>query len=424
MGVDRSIIIGVVAVVLIVIAGIVGYYEGSRAVQPKTVTLTQTIRETITLTPTSGGSTPQYPASSQVATQTASATYSVTIVLPRNIGVIGGGATFVNPQMQAWIQRFMDLYKDYSIVINYQSIGSGAGEAKLIDGALDFAVTDVPISRTGFEKLKSRNIPFVQIPIVAGAVSIVYNLPEWDENRCGPLRLSGEVIADIYLGKIIKWNEPAIAQLQKDICRNLLPDKEIIGIHRADGSGTTYLFTAFLSIVNSEWNNKVGYGYTVEWPRDNIGYGIGAKGNEGVSATVKNTPYSIGYVEYGYAIQLGLKMAAIRNRDGNYVLPNTTTVLSALKYVTGIQLPKPDEYWGEYIFNILYREGSETYPIVGTPIMTLRLDVDPNKLQLIKGFLLWILTEGQKEENLVPGFLPLPKEFTERFIPIVESITK
>jgi len=345
-----------------------------------------------------------------------------TFAMPRNIIVIGGGSTFMNPQMQAWIQRFMDLYKDYSIVINYQSIGSGAGEAKLIDGAIDFAVTDVPISRTGFEKLKSRNIPFIQIPISLGGVAIVYNLPEWDANRCGPLRLSGEVLADIYLGKIVYWDDQKIKDIQIPECRDILPHKEIIGIHRADGSGTTYLFTAFLSIVNSDWNNTVGYGYTVEWPRDNIGYGIGAKGNEGIAAVIRSTPYSIGYVEYGYAIQLGLSMTAIRNRDGNYVLPNTTTIMSALQYINVTDIPRPDEYWGKYIFYILYREGEQTYPIVGTPVMTIRLNTDPNRLYVVKRFLMWILTEGQKEENIVSGYVPLPKTFTEKLLSSIEGI--
>ncbi len=346
-----------------------------------------------------------------------------TATIPKNIVVIGGGSTFMNPQIQAWIQRFMDLNKGYNIVINYQSIGSGAGEAKLIDGAIDFAITDIPISKIGFERLKSRQIPFIQIPISAGAVAIVYNIPEWDENKCGPLRLVGEVIADIYLGKILRWNDPVIAQHQIDGCRNLLPDKEIIGVHRADGSGTTALFTAFLSIVSDEWRQRVGYGYTVEWPRDSIGYGIGARGSEGVAAVIRSTPYSIGYIEYGYAIALRLNIASIRNREGNFVIPNTTTIMSALQHVNAVEIPRPNEYWGELIFKFLYREGIQSYPIVGTPIMTIRLDLDPNKLYVVREYLMWILTEGQNEENIVVGCVPLPKSFIEEFLPIVKNIS-
>ncbi len=353
---------------------------------------------------------------------TISTTSSNISIMPRNIIIIGGGSSFMNPQIQTWIQRFMDLYKEYNIVINYQSIGSGAGEAKLIDGALDFAVTDIPISRIGFERLRSKQIPFIQIPISAGAIAIVYNIPEWDTSKCGPLKLTGEVIADIYLGKIIKWNDPAIVQLQKDECRDLLPDKEIIGVHRADGSGTTAIFTAFLSIVSSEWNRTVGYGYTVEWPRDNIGYGIGARGSEGVAAIVKSTPYSIGYIEYGYAITIGLSIASIKNRYGNFVIPNSTTIMLALQYINMTDIPKPDEYWGGLIFKYLYRDGEQTYPIVGTPIAIIRLDIDVNKLYVIKRFLMWILTEGQKEENIVSGYVPLPKTFTEKFLSLIENI--
>jgi len=215
-------------------------------------------------------------------------TPTTTATTPGRVYVVMGGATFVNPQMQAWIKKYMGSV-DASAVIEYQSIGSGAGEAKFIDRALDVGVSDVGISRVGYEKLVNSSRKFIQIPLIAGAVAITYNLPEWNEGVCGPLRLTGEVVADIYLGKIIYWNDDRIKSLQVERCRDLLPRKEIIGVHRSDGSGTTALFTTFLSKISREWFEKVGYGYTVDWPRDKLGLGEGGRGNEDLNPFEKTS---------------------------------------------------------------------------------------------------------------------------------------
>ncbi|MEM4833151.1 MAG: phosphate ABC transporter substrate-binding protein PstS [Sulfolobales archaeon] len=334
--------------------------------------------------------------------------------------ITGGGATFINPQMQAWIRVFMEKTGG-TISINYQSIGSGAGEAKWLEGALDFGASDIAISKTGYERLKESGKRFIQIPIIAGSVALVYNLPRFSEAGC-TLRLTGETIADIYLGKIIRWSDPRIVELQEDRCRDFLPDAEIFGIHRSDGSGTTALFTMYLSLVSREWAEKVGYGYTVTWPRDALGLGEGARGNEGVSAKVQATPNSIGYVELAYAIQLKLPVAMLRNRDGYFVYPNATTVMEALR-VAAKELPSPQEFWGDLpLKHYINREGRLSYPIVGTPAVFMYVDLPKDLADALYEFFKWVLTEGQKPENIVEGFVPLPEEMRVKALQYLELL--
>lgn len=336
------------------------------------------------------------------------------------VSITGGGASFINPQIQAWIRRFMEATGG-RITINYQSIGSGAGEAKWLEGALDFGASDIAISKSGYQKLVESGKRFIQVPIIAGSVAIVYNLPGYREAGCA-LRLTGEVIANIYLGNIIRWTDPRIVELQEGRCRELLPDKEVYGIHRSDGSGTTALFTMYLSLVSKEWADKIGYGYTVTWPRDAMGLGEGARGNEGVSSKVQSTPYSIGYVELAYAIQQKLPTAMLRNRDSNFVYPNATTVMETLK-VAAKDLPGPQEFWGDLPLKYyLNREGRLSYPIVGTPAVFMYLDIPRELARGLYEFFRWVLTEGQKWENIVEGFVPLPEEMRSRALQCLELL--
>ncbi len=346
---------------------------------------------------------------------------SISLDLPSTpIVIIGGGSTFVNPQMQAWATKFRDLSKGL-VTVNYQSIGSGAGVAKWKSQALDFGASDIPLPKDIYSEIKGTGRQFIQIPIVAGAIAVIYNLPEWDEAKCGNLRLSGEVLADIYLGNIIKWNDPKIVSLQ-DKCGDLLPDSPIIGIHRSDGSGTTAAFTLYLALVSDEWKNSVGWGYTVEWPRDQLGYGLGGKGNEGVTQKVVSTPYSIGYVELAYALKSKLPVAELLNKAGNFVLPNATTISEAVKYASK-KFPDPADDWSIIADKLLYLEGELSYPIVTYVYLVLDLDYnDDNKNKAIKAFLTWILTEGQKSENIVEGYIALPKEALDIALKAVEKI--
>ncbi len=350
---------------------------------------------------------------------------SVKAEIPRKeVLITGGGSTFVNPQMQAWAQKFRSVSGGY-VTVNYQSIGSGAGEAKWFDKALDFGASDVPISKTTYDRLISRKASFIQIPLIAGAVGIIYNIPEWDESKCGPLRLSGDVIADIYLGKILYWDDDRIKMQQVEECRSLLPHEIIRGIHRSDGSGTTALFTLYLSTVSSEWKTRVGTGYTVEWPRDAMGYGEGARGNEGMSAKVKGTKYSIGYVEYSYAVANKIPMAALKNKDGFYIVPSAEAVMEALKRGAK-DLPPPSSFWGDVPATLINREGEKTYPIVGMVYAFIYTDIVSNKdlAAALSAFFKWVLTEGQKPENIVTGYVPLPKELAAKAIKYIEDYLK
>ncbi len=338
----------------------------------------------------------------------------------RQVYIVGGGATFINPQMQKWIRDYMEETGGRAAV-NYQSIGSGAGEAKWLEGTLDFGASDVAISRAGYQKLLESGRRFIQVPVIAGSIAITYNLPEFAQAGC-VLRLTGGMVADIYLGNIIKWSDPRIAELQEERCRSLLPDREIFGVHRSDGSGTTALFTMYLTLVSEEWKERVGYGYTVTWPRDALGLGEGGRGNEGVSAKVQSTPYSIGYVETAYAVQLKLPVAALRNRDGYFVFPNETTVAEALKRAA-LELPGPQEFWGELpLRHYLNREGKLSYPIVGTPVVFMYLDVPADTARALYDFFRWVLTKGQEREHIVEGFIPLPKELRARALQYLELL--
>lgn len=338
------------------------------------------------------------------------------------VSLNGGGSTFVYPQMQAWISRFRNISESL-VSINYQGIGSGAGEAQWFSRVLDFGAADVPISNSTYSKLASAGARFIQFPIIAGSVVIIYNLPGWDGSVCGSLRLSGEVLSSIYLGSIIYWDDPRVRDLQVDICRSKLPHEPIRAIHRSDGSGTTALFTLYLSHVSSEWSRKVGYGYTVEWPRDALGYGEGARGNDGVAAKVKGTAYSIGYVEYSYAVANKLSFAALKNRDGYFVLPSPQSVSEALR--RGAQdLPEPSQYWGDVPRSFIDKEGRDTYPIIGLVYVFIYTDLPRDKAIALSAFFRWILTEGQRQDNLVEGYLPLPPELAKQAIGYIEKALK
>lgn len=350
---------------------------------------------------------------------------TVRVEIPqKEILVTGGGSTFVNPQMQAWAQKFRGVSGGY-VTVNYQSIGSGAGEAKWFDRALDFGAADIPISKTTYEKLVSSRASFIQFPVIAGAVAIIYNIPEWDEARCGPLRISGDVVADIYLGKILYWDDPRIKDQQVEDCKSQLPHEIIRGIHRSDGSGTTAQFTLYLSNVSKEWREKVGAGYTVEWPRDAMGYGEGGKGNEGVSSKVKGTKYSIGYVEYSYAVTNRISMAALKNKDGFYVTPSAESVMEALRRGAR-DLPPPSSFWGDVPLSFINRDGEKTYPIAGLVYIFVYSDIVSNRdlAAALSAFFKWVLTEGQRPENIVVGYVPIPKELAAKAIKYIDDALK
>ncbi|MEM2732293.1 MAG: phosphate ABC transporter substrate-binding protein PstS [Nitrososphaerota archaeon] len=318
----------------------------------------------------------------------------------------GAGASFLNPQMQAWASKFYELTKG-RVKVNYQSIGSGAGQANFKEGLIDFAGSDPPLKKEIYDEFQGKS-GIIQFPVIIGTIVVVYNIPNIETQK---LRLTGEVIAKIYLGEIVYWDDPLIKELNPDLN---LPHEKIIAVHRSDGSGTTRVFTAYLSKIYKPWKEKVGSDFTVQWPVDQLGNGVGAKGNEGVAAAVQQNLYSIGYVETAYAYGSGLKIALIRNRNGQYVIPTEETVKSSLIELTKI-LPKAHEDWSK-IFpdETVDPPGLKSYPIVSFSFIILRQDYDDEiKVALLREFFTWVLTEGQKKENIVPGYYPLPPEVAQ-----------
>jgi phosphate transport system substrate-binding protein len=297
------------------------------------------------------------------------------------VSLTGAGATFPYPLYSRW---FFDFEKETKIKINYQAIGSGAGIQQIKAGTVDFGATDAPL--TGKEQEESG---LIMIPTVAGAVAIIYNLPGIGKG----LKLTRDIIADIYLGKIKSWNDPKIISINKDL---KIPNIPITVVRRSDGSGTTAIFTAFLSSVSSEWKEKVGAGTSVNWP-----IGIGGRGNAGVAGYVQNTVGAIGYVELAYAEQNNISYAQIKNKFGNYVYPSIDSVKSAMNL---FKIPQ------DFYVYIVDAIGRESYPIAGFTFLLLRKEqTDLEKAKTLIRLIKWVYEKGDKSaEELL--YVPLPEK--------------
>ncbi len=336
----------------------------------------------------------------------------------------GGGSTFVAPQMFAWSRTFHRVTEG-KIQVNYQSIGSGAGTAQFLEKKLDFGASDVPMPRDRYEQVAGR---FVQFPVIIGSIVLVYNIPEIAYSKTGMyLNLTSEVISLIYMGEIKQWCDPRIKALNPGLA-DKLPCRDIVAVHRSDGSGTTAAFTLYLSRAYPPWNQTVGWGFTVNWPVDEKAKGTGAKGNEGVSQAVLQTPYSIGYVEFAYWAKNKDKydrvggVAFVRNdNDGVYYFPTAENV--AMGAAAGLERyswkygakPAPDADWNPV--SIEFANPPRGYPILSFVYVFLWKDYAAEgygdaatKAALLKEFFKWVLTEGQKQENVVEGYIPLPSE--------------
>ena len=293
----------------------------------------------------------------------------------------GAGASFPAPLYQRWGAEYSKLFP--SVQVNYQSVGSGAGVKNFTAGVVDFGASDAAMSDAEIAKVPNG---VVMIPATAGEIVFAYNLPGVDE-----LKLARAAMAGIYLGTITKWNDPAIA---KDNAGVNLPNIPIQVAYRSDGSGTTYVFTQHLSAISKEFSDKIGTDKSVTFP-----VGVGGKGNEGVTALVQQAPGSIGYVEYGYAKNNGLKMASLQNKSGNFVKPDIAGGAATLAHV---ELPENLRVWP------VDPAGAEDYPIVSfTWLLLNKKYSDAAKLKALKDFVAWGLTDGQKfSEEL--GYIPLP----------------
>ncbi len=319
--------------------------------------------------------------------------------------ITGSGSTFIQPQLEKWINCFMKTHP--GVAIEYQGKGSGAGQADFEKGLVDFACSDPPLKKSLWMRLSKMGQP-LQFPAIAGAVVVVYNVPGVKH-----LRLDGKTIADIFMGKIKYWDNPEIRALNPGV---KLPHKLIIVVHRSDSSGTTKIFTTYLCLVSKEWREKVGAGKVVNWPVDRMGRGVGGKGNQGVVAALKSTPYSIGYTELAYAIKENLSIVEIKNRDGYFVMPNATTIKAALSRIIN-EIPPPYEGYKEDLAKMLNAPGKDSYPIVAlSHIIVWKTYKDKKKEKAIREFVKWILTVGQEDKYIVPGYVGLPKALTEKLL--------
>ena len=307
----------------------------------------------------------------------------------------GAGATFPAPLYQRWAVEYNKLHP--KVQVNYQAVGSGAGVKQFIQGTIDFGASDAAMSDEEIAKVKQGA---VMIPATAGSIVVAYNLA-----GVADLKLSRDAYVGIFLGKVTKWNDPAIA---KDNPGVKLPDLPINVAVRSDGSGTTFVFTKHLAAINKDFADEVGSDKSVTWP-----VGAGGKGNEGVTALIKQTPGTVGYVEYGYAVNNGLSMASLQNKSGNFVKPTDASGAATLANVT---FPENLRVWPED------PSGAEDYPIATfTWLLLYKKYSDAAKSKALKDFVVYGLTDGQKFSAEL-GYIPLPPAVVEKSKAALASI--
>jgi len=307
----------------------------------------------------------------------------------------GAGATFPQPIYSKWFDEYAKV--DPSVRFNYQGIGSGGGQKQILSETVDFGASDGPMSDENLAKASSK---LLHIPTVAGAVVISYNLPGSPK-----LKFDGATIANIFLGKIRKWSDPAITSQNPGVS---LPNDDILVVHRSDGSGTSYIFTDYLSSVSPEWAADVGKNTAVKWP-----VGLGGKGNAGVAGQVKQSPGAIGYVELAYAVQNGLPYADLKNSSGHYITASLDSVTEALATAT-----IPDDFR----FSMVNPPGAKAYPIAGaTWLLVYAQQKDHAKGEKLVQFLNWAYNEGEKLATSL-NYSPLPANVQARVLQRVAEI--
>jgi phosphate transport system substrate-binding protein len=306
----------------------------------------------------------------------------------------GAGATFPFPLYSKWFSEYAKSHPDAKF--NYQSIGSGGGVKQITEKTVDFGASDAPMSEAELQKASG----VLHIPTVLGAVAVVYT------GAPNGVKLTPQLVADIFLGTVTKWNDPKLAAVNPGV---KLPDAVITVVHRSDGSGTTAVFTDYLSKVSADWKAKVGAGKSVKWP-----VGLGGKGNEGVTGTVKATPGAIGYVELAYAKQNSLTMAAIQNAEGAFVLPSIEATSEA---AAGIEMP------ADFRLSITNAKGKGAYPISSfTYLLVYKDQTDAAKGKALVEFLWWAIHDGQKLAGPL-DYAPLPKPVVAKVEAAVKGIT-
>lgn len=318
------------------------------------------------------------------------------ISLEQPVALIGAGASFPAPLYQRWASDISAATKN--LQIDYQSVGSGAGVERFVQGLVQFGASDVAMTDEEIAKVPNG---VLLLPMTAGSIVLAYNVPDVAE-----VKLSQQNLIDIFLGKITNWNDPALATDNPGVT---FPDLPIQVIYRSDGSGTTGVFTKNLAAMSEDWNSTVGEGKTVQWP-----VGIGGKGNEGVTAQISQTPGSIGYIEYGFAKSANLKMASLQNKAGNFIQPNDESAAKTLEFV---ELP---ENLRAFITN---PEGAESYPIVSYSwIMAYQKYDKPEMAKSVEAMIQYGLTEGQKVSAQL-GYVPLPAAVVKKVAAKADQIS-
>src|SRR4029077_1026528 len=301
----------------------------------------------------------------------------------------GAGATFPNPMYSKWFSEYHKIHSD--VQVNYQPIGSGGGIRQVTAGTVDFGASDMPMTDKQLQESKTK---ILNLPTVLGADVPAYNIP----GVTGEVKFTPEVLAGIFLGKISKWNDKAITSANPGVN---FPDKDIIVVHRSDGSGTTFIWTDYLSKVSPEWKSSVGADTSVKWP-----IGLGNKGNEGVSGLIRQMSGSIGYVELIYAVQNKITYGSVRNSSGNFVLGSLESVTAAA--ASAPKMP-PD-----FRVSITNAPGKDAYPIASfTWLLIPQQSKDPAKGTALADFLNWMVTDGQKMTAAL-AYAPLPESVVQK----------
>ena len=355
------------------------------------------------------------------------------------VTINGAGATFPFPLIDTWRVEYQSV--NPNVNINYQSIGSGGGIRQFTERTVDFGASDAPLSENDTQALPG---PAVHIPETIGSVVAAYNINGVPEKG---LKLTGPVLADIFLGEITTWNDPRIQELNPELT---LPSENIVVVHRSDGSGTTFVWTSYLSVVSPGWSDTVGAGTSVEWPA-----GLGAPGNEGVANTIISTPNSIGYVELAYALTTDTDYAYIQNMEGNFVEPSLDSTQAAVEAavlsgsggtstnaitsnnstgttnetgtqnMTSINLPAGNESWRDV--SLLNAPGANSYPIASFSYLLLYQDLSTNidsmeRARALVDFIQWAITDGQQFATDL-SYVPLPDPVVQHNMQTLESLT-
>ena len=339
-------------------------------------------------------------ACSPASDKTADSGKTAGVTASNGADLTGAGATFPYPIYSRWVSEYAAAT---GVKINYQQIGSGGGIKQLQEQTIDFGASDAPMSDR--EMVKAKGGPIFHIPTVVGVVAIAYNLPQVTQ----PLKLSGPVVADIYLGKITKWNDSRIGALNAGVS---LPSSDILVVHRSEGSGTTYVFSDYLSTISPAWKSGPGKGKELQWP-----VGLGERGNDGVAGRIKQTPGALGYVEMAFVKQNRLTSALLQNAAGQFVAPSDQAATAAAEGAIA-KLPADTDYR----ISIVNAAGPSAYPISSmTYLLVYQHMTDAAKAKKLSDFIKWALTTGQKDASSM-DYAPLPSSMIAKLTARADSI--